>query len=150
MTLLQIVIVLPLVAVLIAMTATIVRNIARAWLDHHVKLELLDRLERKPQLLKSFDELQDLLNTSPREEDDTGRMDFLLTGAALAGIGLVCAVLGGLFSGRQAVGVYIGGVICAVLGFILAMVGLAMRFLARAPALKRPRRWWRGRRDEEE
>ena len=142
MTWLQIVIIIPLVAVIATMTATIVRNIARAWLDHHVKLALLDQLERKPGLLRSLDELQVLLDTSPGEEQAESQMDFLLTGAILAGVGLVCAVLGALFSGRQAVGVYIGGVICVVLGFMLAMVGLAIRFLARTPVRKR-RRWWK-------
>lgn len=141
MTTLQFIIIIPLLIVLITMGASIVRTIARAWLDHHVKLALLDRLERKPELLKSFDELRELLDTTPREEDGEGRIDFLLTGAMLAGIGLVCALLGALFSGRQAVGVYIGGVICAVLGFVLAMVGLAIRYLARTPVRKKRRSW---------
>lgn len=144
MTLLQMVIILPLVMVIITMVATIVRNIARAWLDHHVKLALLDQLERKPELLKSVDELEAFLDTSPREEEGgAGPVDFLLTGALLAGIGLVCAVLGGMFSGRQAVGVYIGGVICAVLGFVLAVVGVAIRFLSRTPVKRERGAWWR-------
>lgn len=147
MTWLQIVIILPLVMVILAMTATIVRRIARVWLDHHVKQALLEQLERKPGLLRSMDALEELLDTSPGEEEAEGPLDFTLTGAILTGIGLLCAVLGALFSGRQAVGVYIGGVICVVLGFILVVVGLAIRFLARAPVERRPRGWRRWKRD---
>lgn len=143
MTLLQVVIILPLVMVIVTMAATIVRNIARAWLDHHVKLALLDQLERKPELLKSVEELEELLDTTPREEEGALKADFLMTGAVLAGIGLVCAVLGGALSGRQAVGVYIGGVICTVLGFVLGVVGLAIRFLSRTPVKHERGSWWR-------
>lgn len=143
MTLLQIIIMLPLVVVMVAMTINIVRNIARAWLDHRVKLALLDQLERKPGLLRSFDALQELLDTTPAEGEAKDKIDYLVTGAVLAGIGLLCALLGALFSGRQAAGVYIGGVICVVLGFMLVMVGLATRFLARTPVERKRPAWWK-------
>lgn len=143
MTLLQIIIMLPLIVVLVMMTVNIVRNIARVWLDHHVKLALLDKLERKPGLLRSFDSLQELLDTNPAEGDTKHRIDYLVTGAALAGIGLLCALLGSHFSGRQAAGIYIGGVICVVLGFMLVMVGLATRYLSRTPVERKKPSWWR-------
>jgi len=143
MTLLQIIIMLPLVIVLVAMTANIVRNIARAWLDHRVKLALLDQLERKPGLLNSMDALEELLDTTPADAETQDQIDYLLTGAALAAIGLVCALLGALFAGRQAAGIYIGGVICVALGFMLVMVGVATRFLARTPVERKTLSWWR-------
>ena len=143
MTLLQIIIMLPLLIVLVAMTVNIVRNIARAWLDHHVKLALLDQLERKPGLLRSFDALQELLDTTPADSESKDRIDYLVTGATLAAIGLVCALLGALFAGRQAAGIYIGGVICVALGFMLVMVGVATHFLAKTPVDRKKRSWWR-------
>lgn len=94
MTLLQIVIILPLVLVLLTMTSSIVRNIVRAWMDHRVKLALLEQLERKPELLRSMDALKDLLDTTPDAETSERQIDYVITGSILAAVGLVCAILG--------------------------------------------------------
>jgi len=123
----------PLTAVLIGLIYTIFRNVGRLWLDHRVKLALLEKLESKPDLLRSFDELQTLLDDTPKNDAEPDRIDFIVTGVVLAVVGIVCAAIGGPTSGRTAVGVYIGGVACVALGFILALVGLLSWFLSRAP-----------------
>jgi len=137
----SLIIMLPLLVVLIGLSVSIARNIARAWLDHRVKIALLERLEQRPGMLKSMDDLQALLDTPPQIEEDDQRVDYLLTGVFLAAIGLLCVLLGSALAGRNAVGAYIGGVVCVALGFILALVGLAVRLLSRAPRHNSP--WWR-------
>jgi len=136
----------PLTAVVVGLFFTIGRSVGRLWLDHRVKLALLEKLEEKPHLLRSFDELQDLLDDTPRHETDASRVNFMVTGAVLAVVGIVCVIVAQTAgSGRAAVGVYFGGVASVALGFILALVGLLTWFLARAPVTRtgdRPPPWY--------
>jgi hypothetical protein len=124
----------PLVLVLLGLAYTIFSNVLHLWLDHHVKLKLLEKLETRPELLRSFDELRDLLDDTPRAEDERPQIDYLVMGVVLGLIGVACAVFSQTMgTGRMAVGFYFGGVACVALGFILALVGLLTRFLSRAP-----------------
>jgi hypothetical protein len=146
------IITIPLILVLVALVVVVVRNLMHAWLDHRVKLALLDKLESRPELLRSFDELQELLDDSPREEDHS-RQDFIITGVVLAVMGLLFVIRYGTYgAGRLAVGAYVGGVACVAIGFILAIVGLLTRFLAKTPVGPRNRRrwWWPFRSDDED
>lgn len=130
----------PLVVALIMLVHSIVRNLGIAWLDHRVKLTLLEMLEKKPELLRSYHELEDLMENSQPESGPGRPLDLALTGTLLAVIGVVCVVLYTSFgNGRWAVGGYWGGVACVVLGFIVAVVGLVIRWLGRSP-LERERK----------
>jgi hypothetical protein len=123
----------PLTAVLLGLVYTIARNVGRLWLDHRVKLALLEKLESKPELLRSFDDLQNLLDDTPKYEAESIRIDYMLTGVILALIGVVCVIVAAPLGGRTPVGVYVGGVACVALGFLLAIVGLLTWFLSKAP-----------------
>lgn len=137
------VITIPMILVVVALIVSIVRNISRAWLDHRVKLALLNKLESRPELLRSFDDLQALMDDSPGE-DEGPRQDFIVTGVLLAVMGLLFVIRYGTYgAGRLAVGAYVGGVACVAIGFILAIVGILVRFLSRTPVQVRQRRkWW--------
>ena len=134
----------PLTAVLLGLVYTVARNVGRLWLDHRVKLALLEKLESKPDLLRSFDELQTLLDDTPKYEAESTRVDYMVTGVVLVLIGLVCVIVAAPLGGRTAVGVYVGGVACVVLGFMLALVGLITWFLSRTPVSRdgKLRQWY--------
>ncbi len=109
----------------------IARHIGRAWVDHRVRMVLLERLEARPELM---DEVQDVIARENSKVREKGQ-DPVLTGVILALIGVFCvvayAIAGG---GLWAVGAYWGGVACVALGFILALLGLLIRFLTRGPS----------------
>lgn len=123
----------PLTAVILGLVFTIARNVGKLWMDHRVKVALLEKLETKPELLRSFDELQELLDAAPKDDAEKQHVDYVVTGLVLALVGIGCVVVSASNSGRTAVGVYVGGVACVALGFILALVGLLTWFLARTP-----------------
>jgi len=129
---------LPILIVVVVLLTVVVQRLAGAWVEHRVRMSLLRRLEQKPELLDSFEEVQDLLHEQPAERAQP-RQDFTLTGVLLAAMGLVAVVVASTFdSGRVAVGAYFGGVACVCIGFILALTGLLIRFLARAPQDRPP------------
>jgi len=131
---------LPLLIVIVTLIYTVIRSIGRVWLEHRVRMALLEKLENRPELIKSFNELHGLLDTNSSEEERTNRQDYLLTGVMLAVLGVVCVILySTIGGGRWAVGAYWGGVACVVLGFLLALLGLLLRFLARLPSERRQR-----------
>lgn len=126
---------LPLLIVVLTLFYTVIRNIGRVWLQHRVRMALLEKLEDRPELLNSFHELQDILDPSISDNVNGPRLDYLLTGVVLALLGLISVILySTVGSGRWAEGAYWGGVACVVLGFLLALLGLLLRFLARSPA----------------
>lgn len=123
---------IPVLIVVVTLLYTVIRHIGRVWLDHRVKMDLLDKLESRPELLRSFSDLQELLEGGASDPEQTFQFDFMLTGMILAAIGIVCVVLyATVGSGRWAVGAYWGGVICVALGFLMTIVGLLLRFLTR-------------------
>lgn len=57
-----------------------------------------------------------------------GRVDYLVMGIALGVIGISCALIGwNLRVGQLAVGIYLGGIFCICVGFLLAVFGLFAR-----------------------
>lgn len=137
MSYLSYLITLPLLLVIVGLISTIVRTMGRLWLDHRVKLALLEKLEKKPELLTSFEELQELLDNSDVLEPPKRQADLLLTGILLALAGAICAVIfANVGRGQTAVGAYIGGVACVALGFLLTVAGLIVRIMARPPRLR--------------
>jgi len=139
------IIIMPLVIVLLLLTYGVIRSIVRLWLDHRVKVALLERIEKHPELVHSDEELQDLIdgNSSSPEEP---KLDYVLTGVILAVIGLAFVLFNGMV-GRSmwATGAYFGGVTCVAIGFILVVVGLVLRFLSQRSLAPRPseRTGWR-------
>ena len=125
---------IPLVVAVITLVYIIVREMTRVWLDHRVKMLLLERLEDKPELLYSFDELQELLDDRPPAVEKEKKTDLAVTGLFLTAIGLLF-VLVNAFIGRSqwGVGAYFGGVACVVIGFLLTTIGLVVRLLRRPP-----------------
>ncbi|MCK5861734.1 MAG: hypothetical protein KAH38_04565 [Candidatus Hydrogenedentes bacterium] len=125
---------IPLIAAAITLAYIILREMTRVWLDHRVKMALLEKLEHKPELLYSFQELQGLLDDSPPPVEEENKTDLTMTGVFLAFIGLVSVVLYSLIGGSQwAVGAYFGGVACVVIGFLLTTIGLVARILRKPP-----------------
>lgn len=128
----QLYIIIPLVVVLATVTYGIVRALGRIWLDHRIRLALLDKLQEKPELLESYTELQHIMANGAEGRSGRPHQDYALTGIVLAAIGIVCALAGqGNGAGRLAVGLYAGGWICIALGLILTLVGIFIRRLAR-------------------
>jgi hypothetical protein len=128
------ILVIPLVAAAITLAYIVLREMTRVWLDHRVKMALLERLEHKPELLYSFKELQELLDDTPAPITRKHKTDPALTGVFLVLIGLVSVIVYSLIGRSQwAVGAYFGGVACVVIGFLLTTIGLIARILRQPP-----------------
>lgn len=129
--------VIPVVAAAISLVYIIGREMMRVWINHRVKVALLERLEDRPELLYSFEELQELLDDRPAKAPRQVKADLTLTGVFLALIGLLFVLIYAAVGRSQwAVGAYFGGVGCVVIGFLLTTVGLVVRLL-RGPPGKR-------------
>lgn len=125
---------IPLVAAVITLVYIILREMTRVWLEHRVKMMLLKRLEKKPDLLYSSEELQDLLDDTPTPVMKLHKADLATTGLFLACIGLFFVIVYAVIGRSQwAVGAYFGGVASVVIGFILTTIGFVIRFLRRPP-----------------
>jgi len=128
------ILVIPLVAAAITLAYIVLREMTRVWLDHRVKMALLERLEHKPELIYSFKELQELLDDTPQPVEQRHKTDLLLVGVFLAVIGLISVIIYSVIGRSQwAVGAYFGGVACVVIGFLLTALGLVERILRRPP-----------------
>jgi hypothetical protein len=105
----------------------ILRAIVQTWVDHRVRLVLLENLEQHPDSREAAQKmLADLDHISRRK-----RHDYTLTGILLALIGLGCATYGRFVGlGRLAVGMHVGGMVCVALGVLLALLGLLIYYLA--------------------
>ncbi len=130
----------PLIVAVLALAYLILREVMRVWLEHRVKMALLERLEHKPELMRSFEELQDLLDGAQHVSlSGSRKIDLSATGVFLALIGFLCVVIYWLAGRSQwAVGAYFGGVACAVIGFILVTIGLLVRLLRQPPNTPEP------------
>lgn len=125
---------IPLIVAVVTLVYIILREMTRVWLEHRVKMLLLERLEDKPELLFSFQDLQELLDGRPARVETGGKSDLTVTGLFLALIGILFVIVNALVGSSQwGVGAYFGGVACVVLGFLLATIGLVVRLLRRPP-----------------
>ncbi|NLV46401.1 MAG: hypothetical protein GXY07_18115 [Candidatus Hydrogenedentes bacterium] len=125
---------IPLIVAVVTLVYIILREMTRVWLEHRVKMLLLERLEDKPELLYSFQDLQELLDGRPARVETGGKSDLTVTGLFLALIGILFVIVNALVGSSQwGVGAYFGGVACVVLGFLLATIGLVVRLLRRPP-----------------
>lgn len=125
---------IPLVVAVVTLVYIILREMTRVWLEHRVKMLLLERLENKPELLYSFQDLQQLLDGRPAAVEKTNQSDLSVTGLFLAVIGLIFVIVNAVIGSSQwGVGAYFGGVACVVIGFLLTTIGLVVRLLRRPP-----------------
>lgn len=136
-----IVFMLPFVLVIATLLYALIRTIGRVWLQHRVRMTLLEQLERQPELLEQWHQMDSLLAEPPAVQTNTYMPDFILTGACLAVVGILTAFVAAVIGGSQtATAAYFGGVICVCLGFIIGMVGLLTRYLNHHPADRFPQK----------
>ncbi|OQB40419.1 MAG: hypothetical protein BWY09_00791 [Candidatus Hydrogenedentes bacterium ADurb.Bin179] len=125
---------IPLVITVVTLVYIILREMTRVWLEHRVKMLLLERLERRPDLLYSIGEMQELLDGRSANEEENNKTNLAVTGLFLTLIGLLFVILNALIGSTQwGVGAYFGGVACVVVGFLLTTIGLVVRLLRRPP-----------------
>ncbi len=125
---------IPLVVTVVTLVYIILREMTRVWLEHRVKMLLLERLEKRPDLLYSIGEVQELLDGRSTNDEGNNKTNLAVTGLFLALIGLLFVILNALIGSTQwGVGAYFGGVACVVVGFLLTTIGLVVRLLRRPP-----------------
>lgn len=123
-------ILVPLVVVIITFTYGVARSLLRVWLEHRLKLALLEKFEQHPGLFDSSDEVMDLLAKQEAIAKTQNVQDYTLTGLILALIGLGSVAAGRILEiGNIAVGIYIGGFVCIVLGVLIGLMGILFRSL---------------------
>lgn len=125
---------IPLVLALAGLLYLVFRSLARAWLDHRIRMAILEKAERKPEFLELLDDTAAPTQETEASHDAQPKADLTLTGVILGLIGLIFVLVNGVVGKSQwSVGAYFGGVACVVIGFILASVGLLTRYLEGAP-----------------
>ena len=118
-------IVIPIAAVAVLLAGAL-WYLVRSWLDYRVRVALLHALEGRPELLTETAGGGDVLPIPPSSNE--GRVDYRITGAVLGFIGLCCVLAGWVMRvGQLAVGVYLGGILCLCIGFLLALCGFLTR-----------------------
>jgi len=129
--------IIPPVLALLYLIWVVARSIFNSWLEYRIRLALLQRAEQHPELLRLLDDTPETsaeaelpgISPAPRQQ-----IDLTLTGVSLTVIGLFFVVFNGILGRSQwAVGAYFGGVACVVIGFLLATLGILLRFLERPP-----------------
>ena len=113
---------------------TIIANILRVWLAHRVKMALLEKLQHDPHAPATVEELHELLEDHSDGPARKAHVDYVIVGAALAVIGFCTALAAYVLGhGQSSTGVYFGGVTCVVVGAILMLLGLLVRYLGCLP-----------------
>ena len=129
-------IVLPALVFLLALFYLLLRHLGRMWLQHGIRLALLEKIEKRPDLLDPMHELLEILTGDPAKSY-RATQDFRITGLFLALIGVGCMMAGRFLRiGQIPKGIFIGGFLCVCLGILLFFVGLLVRWLAREPKIK--------------
>lgn len=128
------ILIVPFLVALAVFLYVVFRSLIRAWIDHRVRMALLEKVEHRPELLRAFEDLEQHPEPAPADEKQGPKADLTLTGVSLTVIGVIFVLVNGLLGKSQwAVGAYFGGVACIVLGFVLCSVGLLVRFLEHSP-----------------
>jgi hypothetical protein len=124
----------PLLVGITVLLYTIISNLLRVWLDHRVKLALLETLEHDPNAPATAEELQALLEEHAIAPGRKSKLDYCVVGMVLLVIGTCTGLAGYIWGhGMASAGVYFGGVTCIAVGAILVLLGLLLRYLARLP-----------------
>jgi len=135
-----ILVILPLVIVLAVLIYGIFRAFGSIWLEHRIRMALLQRLQEKPELVDSASALFDAIGAA-EYRPERNRQDYAVTGVILAVLGAGFCTAGYIIrTGKLAVGIYGGGWACIILGLLLFIVGVAIRRLSRHPSFSPNRR----------
>lgn len=138
---------LPIFAVAFAIVYGISHALGRLWVEHKMRLALLEKLQDRPDLIESFQELRTLILSENTKNGGTellalagksgpASQSYPLTGIFLALIGGGCLFTGrAIRMGQFAAGIYTGGIICVAIGILLTVAGLLIQRLARRPVL---------------
>lgn len=130
-------IVAPVLVGMLILLYIILANVLRLWLDHRVKMVLLEKLRRDPDAPGTMEEIQSLLDADETDAPRKSPVDYVIVGTILAALGLGTAGTAYLLGqGQASVGVYFGGVACVTVGAILILLGLLIRYLTRLPVHK--------------
>lgn len=134
-------VILPLLFVLLTIFIGLVHALFSEWLNYRAKLALLDKIEKNPDMMRSASEIQAAVASVGRGKTGRAgrydRQDYAVTGLLLGGIGVACILTGRyLRIGQLAVGLYLGGVVCAVMGVVLGLLGLLIRTMAKDPTAR--------------
>ena len=118
----------PLLVVLVIFSYGVARTILHLWLHHRLKLALLKKYERNPELLNGSEDPVELIRRQDSRIGLAFEQDYTITGIALAVLGCGCVVAGRIIGlGELAVGIYIGGMVCIALGILIALLGALIR-----------------------
>jgi len=124
---------IPLLVVLVSFTYGVARTLIRIWLDHRIKIKLLEQIEANPALAHSSEDAQSLLERHEDASTPLPGQDYRLTGLALLTLGIVGVIAGRIIGlGNTAVGIYLGGFVCIVLGLLIAMLGVLFKALGKS------------------
>jgi hypothetical protein len=128
--------VIPLLLILVTLAYGVAQVLIRAWLDYRVRMAFLDKLEKNPALLGPQADVPGIMGNLTATSVAFQRQNYAVTGLILAVIGIASVIVGRLLrSGELAVGIYLGGVFCVVLGLIIALLGFVIRVMSK-PAVK--------------
>lgn len=131
-------IILLLTAGIIALAYTVVANLLRVWLDHRVRLALLEAAEPGAGHSRAASEVESLVRGAAPVAGRPPLVDHVTLGVTLAVIGSASALLAWFLGGRSwMAGAFLGGVACVAVGFLLTLLGLLMRYLSRLPVDRR-------------
>lgn len=121
-----------LLVVVVTFTYGVARSLLQVWLEHRLKLALLEKYEAHPEIFESSEEALAVLAAQRRGDKKPARQDYTVTGVILSVLGLGGVVAGRIIGvGQFAVGVYLGGLFCAALGVLIALLGLLIRALGK-------------------
>ena len=130
----QIVVLLVLALVIVAFTYGVARTLLHVWIDHRVRLALLNRYQDDPDGFPESAEVADLVAEQQFASTRTNRQDYRLTGAILCALGVASVIAASQIGlGTLAVGLYTGGIMCIVLGVLIALLGILINALAKPP-----------------
>lgn len=121
-----------LLSVALLFTYAVARTFAQLWAIHRRKVAIFQKYEEDPRAFGSSQEVIEQILEQERLNQRAVRQDYAITGTCLAAIGLTGVFVGRLLGyGEVAVGLYIGGIGCIVLGVAIALLGYLIRALTR-------------------
>ncbi len=108
------------------------RTFVQLWAIHRKKVAILSRYEENPSDFQSSQEVIEQISAQELRNQRAVRQDYTITGTGLAAIGITALLIGRVLAyGQVAVGLYIGGIACVLLGVLIALLGYLVRALTR-------------------
>lgn len=122
--------------VVFVLLVLVVRYLLRSWLDYRVRIAVIETMDRPGDLVSESENTGSAASLNEASAS-IGRVDYMISGIALAVIGVACVLIGwNMRVGQLAVGVYLGGIFSVCLGFLLALAGFLGRRMRRHPPPK--------------